>query len=172
MSEEFQASSLIDYIVTDDRVQIIDEFTGRRLQDRTWSDGLHQAVEATEGVTITEESGSLMHISRQRYLKLYDHLCGMTGTAAGCAKEFRAVFGLPVSPIPLRLPCRRTVLDSRYFVRAEDKWDAIADEISQAHQRGQPVLIGTRTVRDSEYLSRRLACGIDYSMRGRTMKRR
>ncbi len=154
-----------DYIVADDRVQIIDEFTGRRFEDRTWSDGLHQAVEAEERVTITEESRSLLRVSRQRYLGMYEHLAGMTGTATGCEKEFRVVYGLPVSRIPLRRPCRRRTLAPRFFIDGEEKWDAITNEIVRTFHSEQPVLIGTRTVRDSENLAHRLdQCGLQYRL--------
>ncbi len=141
------------YVVQDDRIQIIDEFTGRRLEDRTWSDGLHQAVEALEQVTITEESDARLRISRQRFLGFYDHLSGMTGTANGCERELAKVFGLDVLQVPLRKPSCREVLATRCFGSLEVKTIAIVEEIEEAHRRGQPVLVGTRTVKASEQLS-------------------
>ncbi|MDH3639278.1 MAG: preprotein translocase subunit SecA [Gammaproteobacteria bacterium] len=146
----------VDYVVEADRVQIIDEFTGRRFTDRTWNEGLHQAVEVKEGVAVTEESASLLRISRQRFFRLYDNLCGMTGTATGCEREFREFLDVPVVKIPLRRPSKRKLRAPRFFADSEAKWSAIVEEIEKLHRTGQPVLVGTRTVRDSEELVRRL----------------
>ena len=142
----------IQYVVEADKVEIVDEHTGRRLADRSWSDGLHQAVEAQESLQITEESYSMLRISRQRYLGFYQGLCGMTGTASDCAKEIRTIFKLKVQRIPLRKPDQRRMLPCLYFSNGDAKWTAIVDEICRVHASGRPLLVGTRTVADSERL--------------------
>jgi len=145
------------YVVADGKVVIVDEFTGRRFADRTWREGLHQAVEAKEKVEIRAENASAASISRQRYFALYDTVCGLTGTASESAGEFWRFFRLPVVPIPLHRPCRREVLPDRVFNGHAAMDEAIAGDILRRHERGQPVLVGTRTIRDSERLSRKLS---------------
>ena len=144
------------YVVEEGKVQIVDGSTGRIFSDRTWSDGLHQAVEAREGLKITAERGALQQITRQRYFQLYECLCGMTGTANGCEQEFREVFDMGTIPIPRRLPCRRIVNPIRTFASADAKWSAIAAEVLTRQNAGQPVLIGTRTIAASETLATQL----------------
>jgi preprotein translocase subunit SecA len=146
----------VDYIVSDGRVRLVDEFTGRIFADRTLREGLHQAVEAKEQIRITAETQPLARMSRQRFFRLYGALCGMTGTAAGSERELNDVYGLTVTPIPTRLPCRRVELPPRYFATQDAKWDAIASEVERVHATRQPLLVGTRTIEASEHLARRL----------------
>ncbi len=144
------------YVVEDDAVIIVDEFTGRRFEDRSWREGQHQAVEAREGVKIRPEQDSAASITRQRFFALYDVICGLTGTAAESAGEFWRFFRMPVSVIPLHRPSRRVVHPERVF-RDHDAMDAaIVARVGEIHSRGQPLLVGTRTIRDSERLSARL----------------
>jgi len=145
-----------DYIVVDGQLVIVDEFTGRQQPDRTWSDGLHQAIEAREGLTVRGEHQTLAQITFQRYFRMYEHLCGMTGTAATSAREFWAIYGLPVVRIPTNRPLRRTHLPDLVFGTAAAKFDAIEARIIETHRQGRPVLVGTRNVAVNEYLSQRL----------------
>ncbi len=147
----------VHYVVQEGEVRVVDESTGRIFADRSWRDGLHQAVEAREGVEITSEKRPIARITRQRLFRLYDRLCGMTGTALDSAGEFAEFYGLPVVEVPLWKPSQRTVLGSRCFVDADAKWTAVVDEIDRVHQAGRPVLVGTRTIADSEVLTERLA---------------
>lgn len=157
VSVSIRASRLardVDYIVDDeDQVQIVDSSTGRIFKDRTWRDGLHQAVEAREGLRITDESGTLAQITRQRFSRLYDRLAGTTGTATGCEREFREVYRLDVIPIPLRTPSQRILWPTRVFATKTSKWHAIASSVREVRSTGRPVLIGTRTIEDSECLA-------------------
>ncbi len=149
------------YILDQGKIVIVDEFTGRLMPDRTWRDGLHQAVEAKEGLTINAPTQTLARISFQRFFRLYRRLSGMTGTAREARAELWRTYSLPVVPIPTNRPVRRERLRTRMCVRAEDKWSRCARLIAEAHARGQPVLVGCRTVRESEALSARLdAAGI------------
>jgi preprotein translocase subunit SecA len=134
-------------------VQIVDGATGRIFSDRTWSDGLHQAVEAKEGVRITSEKPPLAQITRQRFARLYERLAGMTGTAAGCEREFVHVYHLDVQTIPLRKPSRREEWPTRFFATQASKWDAIAESVAQVHAQGRPVLAGARSIADSVRLA-------------------
>ncbi len=144
------------YVVEDDKVMIVDEFTGRRFEDRSWREGQHQAVEAKEGVEIRPESDSAASITRQRFYALYDTICGLTGTGAESAGEFWRFFKMPVTGIPLHRPSQRNVLDERVFIDHESMDGAIIAAIKDSIKRGQPTLVGTRTIRDSERLSRQL----------------
>ena len=135
---------------------LVDEFTGRIFAERTWRDGLHQAVEAKEGVLPSAELRTAARISRQRFFRLYETICGMTGTASGSRREFRRHFRLVVVPIPLRKPSRRETLPSRFFTDADSKYRAVAAEVVAIHLAGRPVLIGSRTIRNSELLAERL----------------
>ena len=146
----------VHYVVQDDEVQIVDQNTGRIFADRTWSEGLHQAVLAKEGLTITTETKSIARITRQRYLRLYEHLGGMTGTAQGSERELRNVYGLGVVVIPPNRPCRRTTLPMRIFSDRATKEQAIVAEIDRIHHTGQPVLVGTAEIETSERLARLL----------------
>lgn len=147
----------VDYIVSDGRIDIVDQNTGRIFADRSWRDGLHQAVQAKEGAPILAEQKPLVRISRQRYFRLYDGLCGMTGTATGNEGEFRSVYRLPVTPIPLRKPSQRKHLPTRWFADEQSKIRAIAKDVGQLHATGQPVLVGARTISSTEALAEQLA---------------
>jgi preprotein translocase subunit SecA len=145
-----------DYVVTGGRVHIVDEFTGRILPGRRWTDGLHQAVEAKEGVTIREDSRPLAQITIRSYLSRYDSVVGMSGTAMAAALEFHDTYGVDVVGIPPHRPVIREDLTDRVSTTAEDKYDAVVTEVVERHRGGQPLLIGTTTVAHSEYLSARL----------------
>jgi preprotein translocase subunit SecA len=145
------------YVVQDNQVLIVDEFTGRILPGRRWSDGLHQAVEAKEGVRIERETQTLATITIQNYFRMYDKLAGMTGTAETEADEFHQIYKLDVVVIPTNRPVRRCDNNDVVFKTQREKFKAIVDEISECHQRGQPVLVGTISVETSELLSRMLS---------------
>jgi preprotein translocase subunit SecA len=154
-----------EYLLTDGKVGIVDEFTGRILKDRTWSLGLHQAVEAKEGVPITEENRTLASVTFQRYFKGYRKLAGMTGTALVAAAEFARVFDLTTVSIPTNRPLRRRYQPTRLFATWEEKYAAIAARVLELHKVGRPVLVGTRSVGRSEALSALLtARGIDHNV--------
>ena len=138
------------YIVADGKVQIVDEYTGRIMPDRSWERGLHQLIEAKENCAITERRRTLARITYQRFFRRYLHLCGMTGTAIETAGELRAVYGLPVVRIPTNRPLRRTNLGTQIFRTAAMKWNAVADSVNAVTRQGRPVLIGTRSVDASE----------------------
>lgn len=144
------------YVVEEDKVVIVDEFTGRRFEDRSWREGQHQAVEAKEDVEIRPESDSAASITRQRFYALYDTICGLTGTGAESAGEFWRFFQMPVVPIPLHKPSRRVIEPERVFIDHESMDRALVRDIARRYQTGQPILVGTRTIRDSERLSAKL----------------
>jgi preprotein translocase subunit SecA len=145
------------YIVTaDQKVMIIDEFTGRVLPGRRWSDGLHQAIEAKEGVPIQAENRTLATISFQNYFRLYKKLAGMTGTADTEAAEFHKIYNLEVVVIPTNRPIRRVDLDDLVFKTEREKFKAVVEDILECHRRGQPVLVGTTSVEKNEALARML----------------
>jgi preprotein translocase subunit SecA len=146
----------VDYAVIDDEVKIIDEFTGRILEGRRWSEGLHQAVEAKEGVRVQEENQTLATITLQNYFRMYDKLAGMTGTALTEATEFMKIYKLAVVQIPTNMPMVRGDRNDQVFKTKEGKWSAVEREIAARHERGQPVLVGTISVEVSELLSARL----------------
>jgi preprotein translocase subunit SecA len=154
-----------DYIVANGEVKIVDEFTGRILEGRRWSEGLHQAVEAKEGVKIKEENQTLATITLQNYFRLYDKLAGMTGTAVTEAAEFSSTYNLAVVPIPTNKPVQR-VDEADLIYKTEDaKFDAVVDDIEERHEAGQPVLVGTVSVAKSERLSSELRKrGIDHEV--------
>ncbi|MCA9263998.1 MAG: hypothetical protein KDA60_09135, partial [Planctomycetales bacterium] len=143
----------VHYVVDGDEVKIVDASTGRIFSDRTWSDGLHQAVEARERLRITAERVVLAQITRQRFYRLYGRLAGMTGTATGCEREFRSVYDLQIHPIPLRRPSQREVWETRLFADRLAKWEAIASEVERLHDQGRPILVGTRSIAESETLA-------------------
>jgi preprotein translocase subunit SecA len=152
-----------DYAVIDGEVKIIDEFTGRILEGRRWSEGLHQAVEAKEGVRIREENQTLATITLQNYFRLYDKLAGMTGTALTEATEFMKIYEMPVVEIPTNVPMVRDDHNDQIYKTKDGKWKAVAREIAERHERGQPVLVGTISVEISEMLSDELRrSGIDH----------
>ena len=146
----------VDYAVIDGEVKIIDEFTGRILEGRRWSEGLHQAVEAKEKVSIQEENQTLATITYQNYFRLYDKLAGMTGTALTEATEFMKIYELPVVQIPTNMPMVRDDRNDQVYKTKEGKWTAVLKEIAARHENGQPVLVGTISVEVSELLSERL----------------
>ena len=140
----------------DGEVKIIDEFTGRILDGRRWSEGLHQAIEAKEGVRIQEENQTLATITYQNYFRLYDKLAGMTGTALTEATEFMKIYELPVVQVPTNMPMVRDDRNDQVYKTKDGKWNAVVKEIAQRHEVGQPVLVGTISVEVSELLSERL----------------
>ncbi|WP_019558758.1 MULTISPECIES: preprotein translocase subunit SecA [unclassified Thioalkalivibrio] len=143
----------VDYLVRDDKVQIIDEFTGRIMAGRRWSEGLHQAIEAKEGVPIQRENQTLASITFQNYFRLYDKLAGMTGTADTEAYEFKTIYDLEVVVIPGNKPLVRDDMQDLVFLTQEEKYTAIIKEIQWCVDRGQPVLVGTASVESSERLA-------------------
>ncbi len=145
-----------EYILDGGEVKIVDEFTGRVLSGRRWADGLHQAVEAKEGVRIKEESQTLASITLQNYFRLYDRLAGMTGTAQTEASELHVTYELDVVSIPTHLPMIRADQPDLVFRTEDAKYEAIADDIAERSERGQPVLVGTISVEKSEKLSKHL----------------
>ncbi len=142
-----------DYAVIDGQVMIIDEFTGRILEGRRWSDGLHQAVEAKEGIAPREENQTLATITLQNYFRLYDKLSGMTGTALTEATEFMKIYKMPVAEIPTNRDMVRDDQNDQIYKTREGKWKAVVNEISTRHDSGQPILVGTVSVEVSEMLS-------------------
>ena len=157
MNAALRAHSLfhnnVDYIVQNQEVVIVDEFTGRTMPGRRWSDGLHQALEAKEGVPIQNENQTLATITYQNYFRLYDKLAGMTGTADTEAYEFQQIYGLEVIVVPTHLPMIREDHADMIYLSSEEKFDAIVQDIKDCQQRGQPVLVGTVSIEVSEYLS-------------------
>jgi preprotein translocase subunit SecA len=143
----------IDYVVQDGEVKIVDQFTGRIMEGRRWSEGLHQAIEAKEGVAIQEENVTVATVTIQNYFRVYEKLAGMTGTAKTEEKEFVEIYGLHVVPIPTNVPVARQDENDYIFRTKEGKFAAVADDIEERHQKGQPVLVGTVAVETSEYLS-------------------
>jgi len=143
----------VDYVVQDGEVKIVDEFTGRIMEGRRWSEGLHQAVEAKENVAIQEEHQTLATITLQNYFRLYEKLGGMTGTAKTEEKEFVEIYGLSVVEIPTNVPVVRDDRNDLIFKTAQAKFDAAVMDVKERHEKGQPVLVGTIAVESSEYLS-------------------
>ena len=143
----------VEYIVRDGEIVIVDEFTGRTLPGRRWSDGLHQAVEAKENVPIQRENQTLGSITFQNYFRLYKKLAGMTGTADTEAFEFQSIYNLEVVVIPTHRPMVRRDEPDVVFLKAKNKYDAIIEDIKECYERGQPVLVGTTSIETSEYLS-------------------
>ncbi len=145
-----------DYAVIDGQVMIIDEFTGRILEGRRWSEGLHQAIEAKEGVSIRAENQTLATITLQNYFRLYDKLAGMTGTALTEAQEFMKIYEMPVVEIPTNVPMVRDDKNDLIYKTKQGKWKALTNEITERNQTGQPTLVGTVSVETSEMLSEQL----------------
>jgi preprotein translocase subunit SecA len=145
-----------DYAVVDGQVMIIDEFTGRILEGRRWSEGLHQAIEAKEGVSIKAENQTLATITLQNYFRLYDKLAGMTGTAMTEAQEFMKIYEMPVVEVPTNRPMIREDHNDQIYKTKTAKWKAVANEVIERHEKGQPVLVGTVSVETSEQLSDQL----------------
>jgi len=144
------------YVVQEDKIVIVDEATGRLMPDRTWRDGLHQAIEAKERVEVNPPKATYARVSFQRFFRLYKKLCGMTGTAVEAANELWQIYKLPMAVIPTHRPCIRVHQTDRIFESTDEKWHAIVEEIKTVHATGRPILVGTRSVQASEYLSERL----------------
>ena len=143
----------VDYIVSEGQVVIVDEHTGRSMPGRRWSEGLHQAVEAKEGVTVQRESQTLASTTFQNYFRLYEKLAGMTGTADTEAFEFRQIYGLDVVVIPTNRPLARKDLNDLVYLSAEEKYEAIIKDVKTETEAGRPVLVGTASIETSEYLA-------------------
>ena len=155
----------VDYIVRDGQVIIVDEFTGRTMPGRRWSEGLHQAVEAKEGVPIQQENQTLASITFQNFFRLYDKLAGMTGTADTEAFEFQQIYGLEVVVIPTNQPMQRDDQTDLVYLTAPEKFNAIVEDIRDCVERGQPVLVGTASIEVSEMLSSKLKeAGIEHQV--------
>ncbi|MCD6500414.1 preprotein translocase subunit SecA, partial [bacterium] len=145
-----------DYVVRDGKVIIVDEFTGRLMPGRRWSGGLHQAIEAKEGVEVQPESRTLATITFQNFFRMYQKLAGMTGTAVTSAEEFDKVYHLEVIVVPTNKPLRRKNLPDRVYKTERGKFLAIVEEIKKRHQKGQPILVGTTSIEKNEYLGKLL----------------
>ena len=143
----------VDYVVVNGEVKIVDEFTGRIMEGRRYSEGLHQAIEAKEGVLVREENQTLATITLQNYFRLYDKLSGMTGTALTEDAEFREIYKLPVEVIPSNKPVQRVDHEDLVYRTIQAKYNAVADDVEQRHAKGQPVLVGTVSIESSEKLS-------------------
>jgi preprotein translocase subunit SecA len=157
----FQAGD--HYLVRDGKVQIIDEYTGRIMADRSWSEGLHQLVEAKEGCEVTSRKIPVARMTYQRFFRRYQRLAGMTGTAQEVGSEFWKVYHLPVVRIPTNRPVQRRRQKTRFFPTAEEKWSAVVARAGELRAQGRPVLIGTRSVDASETVSARLReAGLDH----------
>ncbi|MCC6661835.1 MAG: translocase [Phycisphaerales bacterium] len=144
------------YQAVDGRVVIVDEYTGRFLPDRSWEHGLHQSVEAKEGLDVTADRETLARMSFQRFFRSYPFLCGMTGTVADAAPELRRVYARKIVEVPTHRPLIRVQMPTRFFRSAEAKWAGVVDSIGEMHRAGRPVLVGTRSIESSEQVSRRL----------------
>src|SRR6187402_1241135 len=169
LTQALKAQSLyrrdVDYVVQDGEVKIVDEFTGRIMEGRRWSEGLHQAIEAKEGLKIQEEHVTLATITLQNYFRLYEKLAGMTGTAKTEEKEFVEIYNLHVVEIPTNVPVVRDDRDDFIYKTKEAKYNAVIEDIVERHDHGQPVLVGTIAVETSEYLSELLTrVGIDHNV--------
>ena len=143
----------VAYVVTSGEVKIVDEFTGRVLEGRRYSEGLHQAIEAKEGVKIKEENQTLATITIQNYFKMYDKLSGMTGTAKTQLTEFEETYKIGVVEIPTNRPNVRLDLHDLIYKNEDEKWNAVADDILERNEQGQPILVGTVSIEKSERLS-------------------
>lgn len=151
------------YLVKDGKVQIIDEYTGRLMPDRSWERGLHQLIEIKEGCEMTRKKETQARISYQRFFRRYLHLAGMTGTAREVARELWSIYGLRVVTIPTNKPLRRTYLPDQIYPRSDERWSAVVNRIIEMREKGRPVLVGTRSVAASEHLSSLLKkVGLDH----------
>jgi len=161
--EHFHAGT--HYAIVGGKIHIVDEFTGRIMEQRTWQAGLHQAIEAKESLEITDPTETLARLSFQRFFRFFSKLSGMTGTASESAAEFWRVYRLPVVRIPPNRPCMRVEHPARVLPSLEAKWEAVLAEVRERHARGQPVLIGTRSIAISELLSTKLnALGLPHRL--------
>jgi preprotein translocase subunit SecA len=169
LNQALKAQSLyqrdVDYVVQEGEVKIVDEFTGRIMEGRRWSEGLHQAVEAKEGVRIQEEHVTLATITLQNYFRLYEKLAGMTGTAKTEEKEFVEIYGTHVVEIPTNVPVARDDRNDFIYKTVDGKFTAVIEDIKERHAQGQPILVGTIAVETSEHLSERLTrAGIKHNV--------
>ncbi|MFP4104528.1 MAG: preprotein translocase subunit SecA [Phycisphaerae bacterium] len=155
-----------EYVVQDGRIVIVDEFTGRLLEGRQWSDGLHQAVEAKENVKVKEETQTLATVTLQNYFKMYRKLAGMTGTALTEATEFMKIYGLDVVAVPTHRPVNRIDHDDRIYAEVDGKYNSIVEEINRESKKGRPVLVGTTSIEKSEKISNMLTrrYGVDHQV--------
>ena len=142
-----------EYVVQDGLVQIVDEFTGRILHGRRYSDGLHEAIEAKEHIRVAKRNRTLATITFQNYFRMYKKIAGMTGTAETEATEFQKIYELDVVVIPTNQPVARNDEDDLVFLNEDEKFEALCDEIVEAHEKGQPMLVGTVSIEKSEKLS-------------------
>ncbi|MEM8540819.1 MAG: DEAD/DEAH box helicase, partial [Pseudomonadota bacterium] len=161
-----------DYMVKGDEIVIIDEFTGRQMPGRRFSEGLHQALEAKEGTTIQPENQTLASVTFQNYFRMYEKLSGMTGTASTEAEEFGNIYGLGVSEIPTNLPVKRIDEDDEVYRTVQEKYDAVVIDVIESQRRKQPILVGTTSIEKSEMLSQMLKdtkylCKLTESLEGR-----
>jgi preprotein translocase subunit SecA len=153
------------YVVRGGEVVLVDEFTGRLAEGRRWREGLHQAVEAQEGLEVSLKTGEAARVTVQDFFLQYQRLAGMTGTASGSRRELRRIYKLHVAVIPTNRPERRTQLADRVFLDAESKWQAVVAEVVEMRHLGRPVLIGTRSIDKSQQLSERLqAAGVPHEL--------
>ena len=143
----------VDYMVVDGEVLIVDQFTGRTMPGRRFSEGLHQAIEAKEGVKIQNESKTMASITFQNYFRMYNKLAGMTGTAKTEEEEFRNIYNMTVTQIPTNKPVQRQDKSDLIYISQKGKFDAVVDDVVEKHKQGQPVLLGTVAVETSEYIS-------------------
>jgi preprotein translocase subunit SecA len=155
----------VDYVTSDGKIVLVDGATGRLCPDRNLSEGLHQILEVKEKLSHTAELRTSARITRQRFFRMYDLLCGMTGTAMESRWEFWRTYGLRVAKVPLRRPLQRKQLPPRYFVDAASKWQAAVDDIKRMHATGRPILVGSRTIENSEVLAKHLdEVGVPYQL--------
>lgn len=155
----------VDYIVKDNKIMLVDMFTGRIMDGRTLSNGLHQALEAKEGVEVTEENKTQASITIQNYFRLYPKLSGMTGTAKTEENEFRELYGMDVIQIPTNRPIARKDIEDRVFMTPEQKYEAVTEEVKKVHKTGQPILIGTTSIIQSEEVAKYLdKAGLTYEL--------
>ena len=154
----------IDYVVKDGEVVIVDEFTGRLMFGRRYSDGLHQAIEAKENLNVRSESKTLATITFQNYFRMYEKLAGMTGTAKTEENEFREIYNMDVVEIPTNKPVIRKDLADSVYKNEQAKFRAVVKEIEERHKTGQPILVGTITIEKSEELSKLLKEGIPHEV--------
>ncbi|ODA36353.1 preprotein translocase subunit SecA [Planctopirus hydrillae] len=155
----------VNYIVENDEIIIIDEHTGRKMEGRQWSDGLHQAVQAKEGVRIKEDTQTFATVTLQNFFKLYPKLSGMTGTAMTEANEFWKIYKLDVVAVPTNRPTQRINHHDAIYRTVKEKWDAVIEEVKEVHATGRPVLVGTVSIENSEHLSRKLTQqGVKHNM--------
>ena len=163
VSRDFQLDQ--QYVIRDGEVVIVDEFTGRLGEGRKWRDGIHQAIEAKEGIEISAPTRQAARVTVQELFTRYEHLAGMTGTAASAASELRRVYRMRMSVVPTRKPCIRQRWPDTVYATSAGRWQAIVEEAAELHAKGQPVLIGTRSIDKSEILSRQLReAGIDHQV--------